>query len=545
MTRRFRLSSFVAVLLAVAIGTGSIGSVTASAQGRLRRAPERDLESTPLLPSGARELPQGTVIILEMDDKLSSNTSRVSDKFRAHVASPVADQGGKTLIPAGIIVEGHVASVSKAKWAHRSGIIGIVFDNFRSPEGKPVPLRATLTSADPSDRKQLDEEGYVKGGNPTKRDIVFIGGGAGIGAGIGAITGGILMGGAIGAAAGATTTLLLKGKEAIIPPGHRFGMELVQPFSLASNPFGLRSVTPIPNTPVAVRPKPAPTPYPDNRPRPGALDPYDVLARRQSDGSVQLFVNALTPSQGWRVFTNHEVSGDRIRVRLRGTPPANSSNTFDTYLQQSSTARAPEICEDDRNGSLRRAEILDKNGRVKVAVDIPTRAGETRSARASDTSAGGSGSGGYSPQNPPYYNRPTTNPPVINPPTTNSPTSSAPPPALAQSVVNQVEVIRAQYSAILGYFLEADGNYRFIGSRQPTTDQRQLLDSLGSLLNSLRELRANASNPYTRRNSALRVQEDVKNTQQVWLRVPMDASLNTKWTAAYRDINTLLGSTLH
>ena len=175
MTRSLRIVSFVGLTLAL-VFSGLTSAFTASAQTRLRRAPERDLETTPLVTAGAQALPAGTIIILEMETRLASNEVRVGDKFRAHVASPVADTAGRTIIPVGILVEGHVSAVSKAKWAHRSGIIGIVFDNFRSPDGRIQPVRAALTSSDAEDRKRLDDEGYIKGGNPTRRDIVFIGG---------------------------------------------------------------------------------------------------------------------------------------------------------------------------------------------------------------------------------------------------------------------------------------------------------------------------------------------------------------------------------
>ena len=352
----------------------------------------------------------------------------------------------------------------------------------------------------------------------------------------------MLAGGAIGAAAGLTATLLLKGKEAVIKERERFGMELVQDFSLANNPFGIASVTP--TRPTARR---TPTPIyrqPATGPLPGPLDPVDVTAERGQDGVVRLRINAETPTANWRVFTHHDVLGDIARVRLRGTPPSRS--VYDNYSQQSFISPAQEICLNDRGGTLRRAEILGKNGVVRVAVNIPAQPGSSfarAQARSQNTYSGNNS--GYSPgYYPPNYNPETggTVPPPrpVNQPTP-TPTGVS---TLAQNVVSQVELIRTQYAGVTGYFLNADGSYRFIGARQPTQDQQQLMDSLGSLLNSLRELRANASNPYTRRNSALKVQEDLRATQQLWNRVRLDASLNNRWTAVSRDIDTLLNQTL-
>lgn len=548
MTRSLRVAFTVVTFLSLSFSVAINNKGIVSAQSRLGRAPARDIESTPALPAGTNSLPVGTIIILEMDTRLSSSNSQVADRFRAHVASPVIDQSNRTLIPMGTLVEGHVSSVSKAKWARRSGIIGIVFDNFVTPDGRPLPVRGTLTSANAEDRKRLDEEGYVKGGSNVRRDIVFIGGGAGIGAGIGAITGGALLGSGIGAAAGLTATLLMKGKDVAIEPGERFGMEMVQPLSLANDPFRLKNVSPI----VPDRPRPdninvpiTPTqPVDPNRQVPGPLSPYDVTALREADGTVLLRVNAEAPSPGWRVYTHHEpLSSNTVRIRLRGTPPSSRSPESQLALRQMTLTPAPEICLDDRGRSIQRAQLLDKNGRVRLTVEIPSQAGTQRYARAQNTAANNGGGTGsvYTPANPT---------PVVNPPTTSQPDYGTPAvpsssiSMMAENAAKQVEVIRFQYAGALGYLINTDGSTNFIGPRQPTAEQQQLFGSLGSLLNSLRNLRANASNPNTLRSSALKVQEDFTTTHQIWLRVPLDADLNRKWNTAYRDITTLLNSSL-
>jgi len=544
MTRSLRIAFTVVTFLSLVISAASSNREIVFGQ-RLGRAPLRDLESTPPLPAGTITLPVSTVMILEMDTRLSSSNSRVSDRFRAHVAEPVIDENGRTLVPAGIGIEGHVTSVNKAKWGHRSGIISIVFDNFIAPDGRPVPVRGTLTSANADERKRLDEEGNIKGGSTVRRDIVFIGGGAGLGAGIGAIAGSALIGSGIGAAAGVTAVLLMKGKDVAIEPGERFGIELVQPFSLASDPFRLRNVTPIPSTTTPgniyyppVTPRPTPDP---NRQIPGPLSPYDATVVREADGTVLMRINAEAPSAGWRVYTHHEnSSSSTVRIRLRGTPP--SSRSYEAQLRQVTITPAPEMCMDDRSRLLRRAEFLDRSGRVRFAIEIPSQAG-SRYGRTSATTQVTTPV--YTPTTPT-----TTIPPVYTPPTTSQPdigTPSAPPSsisAMAENAAKQVEVIRYQYAGVLGYLINSDGTTTFIGPRQPTNEQQQLFSSMGALLNSLQSLRTNASNPASMRSSALRVQEDFNNTHQIWLRVPLDADLNRKWNNVYRDITTLLNSAL-
>lgn len=541
MSKRLRMMISTALLLALVAGGWSVNDATASAQTRLRRAPERYLERSPSLPVGTRVIPSGYPITLEMETPLSSATARVSDRFRARVVPSVTDDNGYILIREGTIVEGHVTAVSKAKWAHRSGYIALAFDNFITTSNRIAPVRAILTGADSEDRKRLDEEGTIRGGNPTRRDVLFIGGGAGVGAAIGVFTGGALLGGGIGAAAGLTATLLLKGKDAVVPSGHLFGMELVQSFN-SSQLDAPRIDNYIPNTgPIRVAPQSSTI---NNGPLPGPLDPRDVTAERMPDGSVQLRINVETPSQGWRIYTHHDDLGTVARVRLRGTPISRNSTSG---FYQTGVAPAPLICLNDRDGSLRRAEILGKNGTVRIVVDIPNQAG-SRFARAQGQSARPRpipvNTGGYQPTNAPYYNPETRQPTSVNPPIpTNGSISSGVGSTQVQNVINQLDVIRMQYAGEIGYLREPNGNFRFIGARTPSQAQKQLLDGLGALLNSLTTLRGNLGNSLTQRNSALRVQEDAQNVQRVWQQVPLSADLNGKWNAAYRDIGTLLNST--
>ncbi len=552
MSRSLRMMISTGLLLALLAGGWGASDATVSAQGtRLRRAPERYLERSPSLPVGTRVIPSGYPITLEMETPLSSATAQTSDRFRAIVVPAVMDDNGHILIREGTIVEGHVTAAKKAKWGHRSGYIALAFDNFITTSNKTAPVRAILTGADNADRKRLDEEGTIKGGNPTKRDILFIGGGAGVGAAIGVFTGGALLGGGIGAAAGLTATLLWKGKDAVVPRGHLFGMELVQPFNSSQLDAPRIDNSISGGGPIRVGSggnggNGSNGSNGSGGPLPGPLDPRDVTAERMPDGSVQLRINVETPTSGWRIYTHHDDLGSVARVRLRGVPV--SRGTTSGFFQNSSVAPAPLICLNDRNFTLRRAEILGRNGAVRIAVDIPPQAG-SRFARAQGQSVRPRpipvNNGGYRPTNAPYYNTETRQPATGNPPIPSSSGSSnsgsgSP---LVQNVINQVDVIRMQYAGEIGYLREPSGNFRFIGARAPSQAQKQLLDSLGALLSSLTTLRGNLGNSLTQRNSALRVQEDAQNVHRVWLQVPLGADLNGKWNSAYRDIGALLNST--
>jgi peptidoglycan hydrolase-like protein with peptidoglycan-binding domain len=182
-------------------------------------------------------LPPGTIIRVQMDRTISSRTARVGDTFTATVFEPVI-VGGQLAIPQGTQVQGRVTAVQPAERRSRSGTIAVEFDRIIFANGVSRDMRASLTSLDAREREQIDSEGRARGGSSTKRNVIFVGGGAGAGAAIGAIAGGgkgAAIGAGIGAAAGILGALLSKGQEAQVQSGYRFGVELEQPLRVPSD----------------------------------------------------------------------------------------------------------------------------------------------------------------------------------------------------------------------------------------------------------------------------------------------------------------------
>ncbi|NDD65422.1 MAG: hypothetical protein EBZ36_15835, partial [Acidobacteria bacterium] len=341
------------------------GRVPAQAQGR---PPIRDFEGTPILAAGTRVIPEGTIILLVMETRLSSGESRSSDRFRARVASPVVDAEGRTLIPEAAFVEGHVSGVTRAKWARRSGIIAVEFDTLNLPNGEMIPLRGYLTSADAADRKRIDDEGTIRGGPPRKRDIVFVGGGATAGAAIGLISGGAIAGAGIGAAVGLTATLLLKGREAVVAEGQRIALGLTEDLKVEPAPSYLSPPRPPSGRTEAERPPRSGSGTgnsgsPNNRDEAdreppligGAVNINAIRSERGTDGLIRILVTAETPSTGWRIYSNHEIKPDRIEVRLRGVAPNAPAS------RQISHPTAPTIVIPDRNNRIRKIVVHGKN----------------------------------------------------------------------------------------------------------------------------------------------------------------------------------------
>ena len=187
------------------------------------------------------------MLVVKLETRLDSENSRISDRFRARFVEPVTDTSGRELIPQSALVEGYVDAIVPAQRKRRSGIISVTFDTLRLPDGRAIPLSGTLTPTDSKDRKRIDEEGNIRpSGSTTLQSIVFIGGGSSAGAAIGMITGGVLLGTGIGAAAGVVAAWLAKGKEAVVEPGTRLGVELNRPLDVSLGATGIVRISPRP-----------------------------------------------------------------------------------------------------------------------------------------------------------------------------------------------------------------------------------------------------------------------------------------------------------
>jgi peptidoglycan hydrolase-like protein with peptidoglycan-binding domain len=174
-------------------------------------------------------IPSGTLLKVQIDRTISSKNTTVGDTFTATVFEACV-VNGITLVPVGSQVEGRITEVTRAE-RNKAGTIAVEFTRIIFAGGGSVDIRGELASLDPKEKRQIDNEGRARGKSTTKRNIIFIGGGAGVGAAIGAIAGGAKgagIGAGVGAAAGILGALLSKGNEAEVKTGQKFGLELMQ-----------------------------------------------------------------------------------------------------------------------------------------------------------------------------------------------------------------------------------------------------------------------------------------------------------------------------
>ena len=156
----------------------------------------QDEASAPQAPPNA--VPQGTIFLIQLTDRLDTHTVRAGDHFHARLAEPLVASNGTTL-DLGRKIRGHVSAVEPG--LHTRLLLS--FDEIETQHGW-VPLIATVTGV-PGEHglRELGEQGEIGRKGMTKEQIaeaVVVG--ASEGAAAGAHQGG-KHGAAVGAGSGA------------------------------------------------------------------------------------------------------------------------------------------------------------------------------------------------------------------------------------------------------------------------------------------------------------------------------------------------------
>ena len=137
-------------------------------------------QDAPSAPSNA--VPQGTIALIQLTDRLDTHTAKAGDHFQARLAEPLVTPGGTT-IETGRKIKGHVSAVMPGL---RTRLL-LSFDEIETSAGWS-PLIATVTGV-PGEHglKQIGEEGQIGRQGMTKEQIaeaVVVGAGEGAEAGM-------------------------------------------------------------------------------------------------------------------------------------------------------------------------------------------------------------------------------------------------------------------------------------------------------------------------------------------------------------------------
>ena len=180
-------------------------------------------------------VPAGTALMVKLETTLATLSNKAGDPFSARLTQPVV-LNGKTLLPAGTMVEGRVTRVLEPRRITGKPTIGILPEALVLPTGERLFLDATLVDTDILGT-DVNQEGEFKGAGHDRRDEIETGGGTAGGMLIGGLIGGppgILIGGVVGA--GSTGVhWLSKHRSATLPAGTELTLELNRPLTMTTS----------------------------------------------------------------------------------------------------------------------------------------------------------------------------------------------------------------------------------------------------------------------------------------------------------------------
>lgn len=175
-------------------------------------------------------IPKGTMLMIKLDQPISSFSNRMGDDLRATLENDIFISDSVAL-PAGSEVVGHVANVKSASHMGKHGELDVQFTGVKTPSGMMIPIRANIVTK--------DNTGILKGNTYGKDVLVGVGyaaGGTGLGAVLGTASGsligatgaGAVFGTAMGGIAGIAYAMMRQGKEVVLPSGSRLSLSMEQ-----------------------------------------------------------------------------------------------------------------------------------------------------------------------------------------------------------------------------------------------------------------------------------------------------------------------------
>jgi hypothetical protein len=132
-------------------------------------------------------LPAGSSLHVRLQTTLTSKTNKSGDKFSGYVEQAVI-ANGKTIVPVGSLVDGHVVMIKDSKRIKGVGEMRIVLDDVTTENGDEFLLNGSLEEAQgsPCAKTASDSEGTLKGCGKSAKDALkgaAIAGAMGAGAG--------------------------------------------------------------------------------------------------------------------------------------------------------------------------------------------------------------------------------------------------------------------------------------------------------------------------------------------------------------------------
>ena len=192
----------------------------------------RDVQLNVAEPQPAKIVPKGTVIPVELLNRLSTKNLEEGTNVYAKTIFPISINN-EIVIPVGSHVQGKIQAVERPGRVKGKASLTLSFHTMILPNGVTVPIYGALGGADEGHR---EGENTIKGESSKGKDAGTIAKG-GLGGGVvgGVVRGdgrGAALGGGIGAGVGLATVLLTRGEDLTLPKGTELEIVLEQPLEL-------------------------------------------------------------------------------------------------------------------------------------------------------------------------------------------------------------------------------------------------------------------------------------------------------------------------
>jgi len=168
-------------------------------------------------PPALLTIPSGTVVVVRINNFLSSDKNQAGDAFAATLQQPIVVDG-YVVARRGQTVTGHVRSARKAGRVKGTSELGVELTDLTLVDGQQVPVLTSLWQA--------------SGGTSHGADAGTIAGSTILGAAIGGAIDwgrGAAIGAGAGALAGIGAVLLTRGRPTVLPPEWQLSFKLVDP----------------------------------------------------------------------------------------------------------------------------------------------------------------------------------------------------------------------------------------------------------------------------------------------------------------------------